>query len=220
MLVVVGLLALIVWLVWSRNISFGYWFATSQCLVWSLGTATYYMLPTLGPGFAYSWLYQDLPDTGSGALMDSLFYARKGVLRDGIEGAVVLSGAGDGVAQVLTNKTLPPATVALIDPETGTSSGGGTTDVKVAPGEELAYDYAYVLEERLGRRHSASLVAAGGHAYFVDDDGETFVVKAAPTYELVSQNTLGEPCFASPAVSRGQLFIRTEKHLYCIGNPR
>jgi outer membrane protein assembly factor BamB len=72
-------------------------------------------------------------------------------------------------------------------------------------------------KERLGRRHSASLIAAGGHVYFVDDDGETFVVKAAPTYELVSQNTLGEPCFASPAVAGGQLFIRTEQHLYCIG---
>ena len=81
-------LALAAWLVWSRNITFGYWFATSQCLAWTLGTASYYALPTLGPGFAYSWLYKDLPDTGSGALMDSLFYARKGVLRDGIEGAV------------------------------------------------------------------------------------------------------------------------------------
>jgi outer membrane protein assembly factor BamB len=74
-------------------------------------------------------------------------------------------------------------------------------------------------KQRLGRRHSASLVAAGGHVYFVDDDGETFVVKASPQYELVNQNSLGEPCFASPAVSRGQLFIRTEKHLYCIGKP-
>ena len=81
-------LALAAWLVWSRNITFGYWFATSQCLAWALGTASYYALPTLGPGFQYSFLYQDLPDTGSGALMDSLFYARKGVLRDGIEGAV------------------------------------------------------------------------------------------------------------------------------------
>lgn len=81
-------LALAAWLVWSRNISFGYWFATSQCLAWTLGTASYYALPTLGPGFRYSWLYNDLPDTGSGALMESLFYARKGVLRDGIEGAV------------------------------------------------------------------------------------------------------------------------------------
>jgi hypothetical protein len=81
-------LALTAWLIWSRNITYGYWFATSQSLAWSLGTLSYYALPTLGPGFRYSWLYSDLPDTGSGALMESLFYARKGVLRDGIEGAV------------------------------------------------------------------------------------------------------------------------------------
>ena len=43
-------LALAAWLVWSRNITFGYWFATSQCLAWTLGTASYYALPTLGPG--------------------------------------------------------------------------------------------------------------------------------------------------------------------------
>ena len=38
------------WLVWSRNLSFGYWFVTSQCLAWTLGTLSYYALPTLGPG--------------------------------------------------------------------------------------------------------------------------------------------------------------------------
>jgi hypothetical protein len=81
-------LALTAWLIWSRNLTYGYWFATSQCLCWSLGTASYYALPTLGPGFAYSWLYRDLAETGSGALMDGLFYGRKGVLRDGVDGAV------------------------------------------------------------------------------------------------------------------------------------
>jgi hypothetical protein len=81
-------LALAAWLVWSRNITFGYWFATSQCLAWALGTASYYALPSLGPGFQYSYLYADLPDTGSTALMESLFYGRKAVLRDGVEEAV------------------------------------------------------------------------------------------------------------------------------------
>ncbi|CAA9383625.1 MAG: hypothetical protein AVDCRST_MAG60-1073 [uncultured Nocardioides sp.] len=81
-------LALAAWLVWSRNITFGYWFATSQCLAWTLGTASYYALPTLGPGFQYAHLYRDLTDTGSGALMDSLYYARQGVIVDGAEGAV------------------------------------------------------------------------------------------------------------------------------------
>ena len=72
-------------------------------------------------------------------------------------------------------------------------------------------------KERLGRRHSASAVAAGGNIYFLDDDGETWVVKASPEFELVSQNSLGEAAFASPAISRGQIFIRTTGHLWCIG---
>ncbi len=81
-------LALAAWLVWSRNITFGYWFATSQCLAWSIGTASYYALPTLGPGFQYSYLYTDLPNTGSSALMEALSYGRDGVLRRGLEGSV------------------------------------------------------------------------------------------------------------------------------------
>ena len=81
-------LALAAWLVWSRNITFGYWFATSQCLAWTLGTASYYALPTLGPGFQYSYLYTDLPATGSSALMEALSYGRKDVLRDGAVGSV------------------------------------------------------------------------------------------------------------------------------------
>lgn len=81
-------LALAAWLVWSRNITFGYWFATSQCIAWTLGTLSYYALPTLGPGFQYSYLYADLPETGTSALMESLSYGRAGVLRDEVERAV------------------------------------------------------------------------------------------------------------------------------------
>jgi len=72
-------------------------------------------------------------------------------------------------------------------------------------------------KQRLGRRHSASALVGGGHVYFLDDDGQTFVVAASPEFKLVAQNPLDEECFASPAASRGQLFIRTAGHLYCIG---
>ena len=65
-----------VWLVWSRNISFGYWFVTSQCIAWTLGTVSYYALPTLGPGLEYYWLYTDLAHTGTTDLMASLVNAR------------------------------------------------------------------------------------------------------------------------------------------------
>jgi hypothetical protein len=81
-------LALTAWLIWSRNITFGYWFATSQVLAWSLGTASYYALPTLGPGFEYSWLYEDLANTGSTQLMRALQNGRQSILFDSIQGAV------------------------------------------------------------------------------------------------------------------------------------
>lgn len=72
---------------------------------------------------------------------------------------------------------------------------------------------------RLGGHHSASPVSAGDYLYFPADDGTTYVLRAGPTFELVSRNELGEECSASPAVSHGQLFLRTFSNLYCIGRP-
>ena len=71
--------------------------------------------------------------------------------------------------------------------------------------------------ERLGSHHSASPVAAAGHLFFTDDAGVTYVLKPGTKFEEVSRNSLGEECFPSPAVARGQLFIRTVNHLWCIG---
>ena len=89
-------LALTAWLVWSRNLSFGYWFATSQCIAWSLGTLSYYALPTLGPGLAYPSAYatpEVLPDTPTSSLMEGLLNTRHAVLMQGVDG-VVQSVAG------------------------------------------------------------------------------------------------------------------------------
>ena len=72
-------------------------------------------------------------------------------------------------------------------------------------------------QEKLGRHHSASAVSAGGNLYFLDDDGKMFVVRAGPKFELITKNELGEECYASPAISRSQIFIRTLGNLYCIG---
>jgi len=93
------------------------------------------------------------------------------------------------------------------------SDGGTASCLEAKTGQ-------YVWSERLGRHHSASVVLADALIYFLDDDGQTFVVKAAPKLEVVSKNPLGETCFASPAISRGRLYIRSTKHLYCIGAPQ
>jgi outer membrane protein assembly factor BamB len=71
-------------------------------------------------------------------------------------------------------------------------------------------------QERMGEHH-ASLVSANGLVYFLNDNGVTHVVKPGAKYELVAKNELGERTFASPAISDGQLFIRGDEHLYCIG---
>ncbi|KRA29925.1 MULTISPECIES: phosphatase PAP2 family protein [unclassified Nocardioides] len=79
------------WLVWSRNMSFGYWFVTSQCLAWSLGTLSYYLLPTLGPGIAYAAEYYGtggLAHTGTTDLMNGIVRARGNVLYGGATGSV------------------------------------------------------------------------------------------------------------------------------------
>jgi outer membrane protein assembly factor BamB len=74
-------------------------------------------------------------------------------------------------------------------------------------------------KKKLGRHHSASPISAEGRLYFLDDDGIMFVLDAKPEFRLIVKNELGEKCFASPAVSRGQIFVRASKNLYCIGRP-
>jgi outer membrane protein assembly factor BamB len=70
--------------------------------------------------------------------------------------------------------------------------------------------------EKMGLHH-ASPVSANGLVYFLNDDGVMHVVKAGPTFELVARNELGEKTYASPAISGGQIFLRSFKNLYCIG---
>jgi hypothetical protein len=70
---------------------------------------------------------------------------------------------------------------------------------------------------QLGTHHRPSPVCADGNLYFLADNGDTFVIKAAPIYQLIATNPLGEDCFASPAISQRQVFIRSTQHLYCIG---
>ena len=70
--------------------------------------------------------------------------------------------------------------------------------------------------EPFGHCH-ASPVSVGGLVYFLNDKGVTRVIKPGDKYELVASNDLGERCFASPAVSRGQIFLRGATNLYCIG---
>lgn len=65
--------------------------------------------------------------------------------------------------------------------------------------------------------YSGSPVLADGKIYVTNEDGLTTVVKAGPAFEVLAENALNDYCLSSPAISDGQIFIRTAQNLYCIG---
>jgi outer membrane protein assembly factor BamB len=82
-----------------------------------------------------------------------------------------------------------------------------------------------VYSERLGQGGDcyASPVLADGCLYYVSRDRGTYVVAAKPQYELLAHNRIEDDRSVfngSPAVSRGQLFLRSDSYLYCIGKVR
>ncbi len=70
--------------------------------------------------------------------------------------------------------------------------------------------------KKLGRHH-ASPVLVDGLVFFINDDGEVNVIKPGMEFERIAKYELGESCYASPAISDGQVFLRGFKHLFCIG---
>lgn len=72
----------------------------------------------------------------------------------------------------------------------------------------------------MGGQDYSSLVAADGKLYFVARNGDIFVIRPGSTFEQLSVNRLtdqSEDFSASPAISENQMFIRSSKHLYCVG---
>ena len=65
--------------------------------------------------------------------------------------------------------------------------------------------------------YSGSPVLGDGKIYVTNEEGLTTVLKAGPTFEVLAENALYDYCLSSPAISDGQIFIRTATNLYCIG---
>jgi outer membrane protein assembly factor BamB len=88
--------------------------------------------------------------------------------------------------------------VTAVDPETG----------------------AKVWQERVAGIFTASPVAADGKVYLLSETGDVIVLKAGRAPAVLERNALGFRMVASPAVSDGQFFLRTDDHLVAIGKPR
>jgi outer membrane protein assembly factor BamB len=68
--------------------------------------------------------------------------------------------------------------------------------------------------------YSSSPVLADGKLYATSEDGVTTVFSAGAQFEVLAENELGEYTLSSPAISGGQIFLRTDGHLYAIGQSR
>jgi outer membrane protein assembly factor BamB len=74
-----------------------------------------------------------------------------------------------------------------------------------------------VYQQRIeGDSFVASPVAAAGNLYLASEDGDVFVVKAGPQFELVARNPIGEPILATPAWADDMLIVRGANHLFAI----
>ncbi|HYB96150.1 MAG TPA: PQQ-binding-like beta-propeller repeat protein [Vicinamibacterales bacterium] len=72
-------------------------------------------------------------------------------------------------------------------------------------------------QERVGGTFSASPIAGDGKVFFVSEGGETIVVKAGRTFEVISRNKLEGHFVASPAAGGGRIFLRADDRIYAVG---
>jgi outer membrane protein assembly factor BamB len=92
------------------------------------------------------------------------------------------------------------------------NDGGVLACYNLGDGEQL-------WEHRLRGPVTASLVAGDGKLYVVSEQGEVSVVAAEDAFRLLGEYSLDEHTLATPALSGGQIFIRTDGHLFAFGKP-
>ncbi len=90
------------------------------------------------------------------------------------------------------------------------TDNGILSAVDAANGERL-------WQERVGGTFSASPIAGDGKIYFVAEGGETVVIKAGRTFEILSRNQLDGHFVASPAAGGGRVFLRADDRIYAVG---
>jgi outer membrane protein assembly factor BamB len=73
-------------------------------------------------------------------------------------------------------------------------------------------------QSRLGGNHSASPVYADGRIYFLSEEGESVVIAPGKQFKALAKNQLDGQTLASMAVSGGSIFVRSQTHLYRLGN--
>lgn len=155
----------------------------------------------------------------SGEVAPSPAYAN-GFVYAGVERADILAIPVDQTGDV--TKTIAwkqsenlPDVVSLLATEAHiiTMTAGGRLAAINTKDGEIAWEQEFEHE-----RLDASPILAGGHVYLFDKEkGVVLIFKPGAKYEQVAKLSIGEPIHATPAFVNGRIYVRTDKHLYCIG---
>jgi outer membrane protein assembly factor BamB len=77
---------------------------------------------------------------------------------------------------------------------------------------------AVLWQQRLGGNYSASPLLIGDRIYFQSEEGVTTVIAPGRTFRRLAVNQIDGATLASPAVTDGTIFLRSDRHLYRIGS--
>jgi outer membrane protein assembly factor BamB len=135
----------------------------------------------------------------------------------GIQLSAVRPGSPDNPGQAslaykCTGKTAPyvPTSIAKDGMLFTFHDQGDVSCLRIETGQVL-------WSEKPGGKFYGSPVWVNGLLYCINRQGEVLILKAAPTYELLAVNPLGEKSQATPAVAGGKMYLRTYSHLISIG---
>ncbi len=146
---------------------------------------------------------------------DGLIFAASGFEKTTLRG-IRMGGQGDVTQTHVAweqRKGVPtqPSLLYVQGHVYGITDGGIATCYKADSGD-------IIWQERIGGNHSASPVLADGKIYFLSEAGDTAIIEASPKFSgILATNSVSEKCQASMAISQGNIFIRSDKHLFCIG---
>ena len=174
--------------------------------LWRLGPNSEVATPT--PIFAHDLIY-----VTTGYRVIQPIY----VIRPGAAGDISLKNGKESSDFIAWSKTrggpYMPTPVIYGELLYIVSNQGVLTTYQAKTGERL-------YQERLGGKggaFTASPVASDGKIYLSSEDGEVFVVKAGPKYELLATNPVGQVMMATPAISDGLVIVRGVSHLFAFG---
>jgi outer membrane protein assembly factor BamB len=194
--------------------------AAPELIVTSTSAITSYHPETGKSNWYWTWSFPKTPlrTIAATTYCDGVFLACSGDgSGDRFTAAVVLKGKGNEVRPQQmwsSTKDFPYVTCPLIKGEhVYFANDVGRAGCFVAKTGKKVW-----FETVPDAKFYASPVMIDGNIYAATERGDVFVFAADPKeYRQLARNSLGEIIRATPAVANGALYIRTEKHLYCIG---